>query len=51
MNIYDHLFSGLADGMYREWVAIDGVKTTRPARIENWDPEDLSPYVGGQYTK
>lgn len=50
-NIYDHTFSGLASGMYREWVGLEDEEQTRPARLENWHPEDLIAYVGGQYAK
>jgi hypothetical protein len=50
-NIYDQTFSGLGGGMYREWVALEDEEQTRPARLENWDPEDLAAYVGGPYVK
>lgn len=49
-NIFDGLFNDAASvSNYRSWVLDDG--EALPARLENWDPEDLAAYVGGQYTK
>lgn len=50
-NIYDITFAGLGGGMYREWVGLEDEDQTRPARLENWHPEDLAAYCGGQYVK
>lgn len=50
-NIYDMLFAGLGGGIYREWVGLADEDQTRPARLENWDPEDLVATVGGEYAK
>lgn len=49
-NIFDHTFSGLAGGLYREWVWVPEDEQTRPARVENWHPEDREAYLGGRYT-
>lgn len=48
-NIYDMTFSGLGDGMYRDWVGLAGEKDTRPAVLRNWPEEDLVSFVGGPY--
>ena len=48
-NVFDMTFSGQSGmQMYRDWVLDEG--GSRPAQLQNWDPEDLAAFVGGKYT-
>ena len=50
-NIFDLMFSGMAGiDMYRGWVE-SPKDNPRPARLENWNPEDLAAYCGGVFVK
>lgn len=49
-NISDITFAGLGGGLYQEWVGLTDEEQARPARLENWHPEDLAAFVGGEYT-
>ena len=49
-NIMDPLFNGMAGiQTYRGQAFPDIIRDQRDIRAENWDPEDLIAYVGGEY--
>jgi hypothetical protein len=49
-NIMDPLFNGMPGGqMYRGWAFPDIIRDQPKPRFENWEPEDLIAYVGGEY--
>ena len=51
MNLFDSEFSAIVSAdMYRAQVAPDLYPDERPMRLENWHPEDLAAFVGGEYT-
>lgn len=52
LNIFDQSFNGLPR-FYRGWVMPDVYENVviPPARLENWDADDLEAYCGGEYAK
>jgi hypothetical protein len=51
-NIFDGSFNGAGRSeMYRSWVTPELFPGQPQPRLENWSPDDLVAYCGGEYAK
>lgn len=49
-SIFDSTFAAIPRAaMYQGWTS--GDPDVPPARLENWHPEDLAAYCGGEFTQ
>lgn len=50
-NVFDHGVLGERASLYQAQVVPALFPEERPMRVDNWNPEDLEAYCGGEYVR